>query len=792
MAAPMRFRKSKCVLLFVVVVVFHLVVFSILRSRSDSGYLLTRLHLFNYDFANMAFLFKPKESYSFNKWVDKLYAAKQALAAEGDNLALFAVEPASKRVSDSITLPKYLKGDSENPHLAPFDPRFTLGVYLSHLNQQLQASQGNVQELVIDSFHWSDWTDLSKLYLHAFKSGQDTPRCSNLHTTETGRTIKKEVLDPSQFCYNDDELAQKVLDPATSDELKATLNHILQDPLRLGFHVHAHPGPASTKNMALCGASFVNDFMHAPLSVLFLIPKGAHQYLSLNVPVNQEVLSRIRLVDSPIASGVAKSQDSVAVGEEVRKLAVAINSEKKKSFAPRRNLAKGDFFDPLRKLISELVPEKPMTPHQKLYYESLALSLNTERVSKYFDEARLVKVSPQWGLGAHYDWRFFKKLYNSSDSLLPLLHGLLLAWLRFTSANDLTTWIAHGSLLSWYWDGMVFPWDSDIDVQMPVADIHKLAMNFNQTVVVDFGPDSHNEVRYGRYFIDCGTWISHRQIENGLNFIDARFVDLDLGLYIDVTGLSISNTMAPPRYDKLLPGNLKRQKQFLRENELGPNPPQGSVVRVPDEREVERNSMLSLFNCRNNHFLTLSELSPLRLTYMEGVPAYIPNDFGNILQTEYGFQSMKNKKHRQSAFFPRLRLWQDVRNVRSFFLTTKGKELATDLGSDTEAANKVSEKVSVFTISDTEYIQFLTSNSNTLTEYLVTRNVTSLHEQEMNLLLEDQSTEKLLFGKEGLLKHEFMPLRHDFTNILHYQGEFDFNKEVEDIQKKYSEFVAGS
>lgn len=790
----MRIRKSKCVLLSVAVVAFHLVVYSILQYGSDSGFLLTRLHQFHYDFANMAFLFKPKDSYSFNKWVDRVYAAKLALAPEGDSKPLFAVEPASKRVSDSITLPKYLKGDLENPHLAPFDPRFTLGVYLSHIYRQLQESHGDVNELVIDSFHWSDWTDLSELYLRAFDSGQnqERPRCSSLHTSETGRTIKKEVLDPSLYCYNDDELAQKVRDPATSEELKAILNHLLQDPLRLGFHVHGHPGRASTKNMALCGASFLNDFMPAPLSVLFLIPTGAHQYLSLNVPVNQEVLSRIRLVDSPIASGVAKSQDSVAVGHEMRKLAEIFNSEKNKPFAPTRDLAKEDFYDPLRKLISELDPEKPMTPHEKLYYESLTLSLDTDIVSKYFDEARLVKVSPQWGLGGHYDWRFFKKLYNSSDLLLPILHGLLLAWLRFTSANDLTTWIAHGSLLSWYWDGMVFPWDSDIDVQMPVADIHKLARNFNQTVVVDFGPDSKNDVRYGRYFIDCGTWISHRQIENGLNFIDARFVDLDLGLYIDVTGLSLSNSMAPPRYDKLLPNNLKRQKQFRQENELGPGPPQGQVVRLPDEKEEERNSLLDLFNCRNNHFLTLSEISPLKLTYMEGVPAYIPNEFVNILQTEYGHQSMNNKKHRQNAFFPRLRLWQDVSNIRNFFLATKGKDMDMDLGADADAATKVSEKVSVFTISDTEYIQFLSWNSNALTEYLMTRNVTSLHEQEMNLLLENKSTEKLLFEQEGLLKHEFTLLRHDFTNYRHYEREFDFDKEVEVLEKKYSEFKAGS
>lgn len=782
----MRFRKSKCVPLFVVLVAFHLVVLTIIRSGFNSNYLLTKFHQLNYDFASMSFLFKPKDAYSFNKWIDKLYANMVALAATNDNkMLLFAVQPSTKLVPDTVTLPKYLKGNSENPHVSPFDPRFTLGIYLNHLNNQLQENNGNLQDLVIDNFHWSDWTNLSDLYLRLFSSPEVRPRCPDLLTTQIGRTVKKEVFDPTTYCYNDDELAEIISNPATSDDLKATLNHLRQDPLRLGFHVHSHPGRASIEKMALCGASFLNDFMPAPLSVLFLIPSGAHQFLSLNVPVNQEILSRIRLVDSPIASGVAQRQNTVAVSHEVKKVAKIAKTDEKPMFSPTRDLVKEDFCDPLVKLLSEHVPDMNVSPHEKLYFDSLEASVNTERVPKYFDEAKLVRVTPNWGMGGHYDWRFFKKLYNSSDLQLTILHGLLLAWLRFTAANNLTTWIAHGSLLSWYWDGMVFPWDSDIDVQMPVADLHRLARNFNQTVVVDFGPDQ-DQVRYGRYLIDCGTWISHRQIENGLNFIDARFIDLDLGLYIDVTGLSISNSMAPVRYDKLLPSNLKREQKFARNNDPTAALPQGQVVRVPDENEVERNTLLNLFNCRNSHFVSLEEICPLKLTYMEGVPAYVPNQFTRILQDEYGNQSMKNKKHRQSAFFPRLRLWHDFREVRSFLMKSKGKEL--ELGSDTDFATQITETVAVSTISDTEYILYLSLNWPMLTEYVLTRNVTSLHEQEMDLLLQGKPTEELLFEKEGLLKHEFMLIRHDFTSFDHCEHDFNFDKEVEGLESKYSEF----
>lgn len=46
------------------------------------------------------------------------------------------------------------------------------------------------------------------------------------------------------------------------------------------------------------------------------------------------------------------------------------------------------------------------------------------------------------------------------------LHRLIRTWLSFTRKTGITTWIAHGSLLSWYWNGIAFPWDNDIDVQV--------------------------------------------------------------------------------------------------------------------------------------------------------------------------------------------------------------------------------------------------------------------------------------------------------------------------------------
>ena len=60
--------------------------------------------------------------------------------------------------------------------------------------------------------------------------------------------------------------------------------------------------------------------------------------------------------------------------------------------------------------------------------------------------------------GEHYDWRFYNGLtiHNAQQQSI-ILHRLLKNYLKFTQSNNLITWIAHGSLLSWYWNGINFP-----------------------------------------------------------------------------------------------------------------------------------------------------------------------------------------------------------------------------------------------------------------------------------------------------------------------------------------------
>lgn len=76
------------------------------------------------------------------------------------------------------------------------------------------------------------------------------------------------------------------------------------------------------------------------------------------------------------------------------------------------------------------------------------ISLNRSQEAKYFHEPGGDDI-----LG-HYDTRFFHGVVSDAERVDTLRH-MIRAYLNFFRENDLETWIAHGSLLGWWWNGKV-------------------------------------------------------------------------------------------------------------------------------------------------------------------------------------------------------------------------------------------------------------------------------------------------------------------------------------------------
>jgi hypothetical protein len=126
------------------------------------------------------------------------------------------------------------------------------------------------------------------------------------------------------------------------------------------------------------------------------------------------------------------------------------------------------------------------------------------------------------------------------------------------------------------------PWDFDLDTQVSHATLISLGSTYNQTRYTYVSPSGAVK---RTYLLDVNPWISEREHGNGMNVIDARWIDVRNGLYIDITGLS-----------EMRPG---------------------------------------VWACKNNHEYATKELWPMRETVFEGTRATVPFEYDAVLTGEY-------------------------------------------------------------------------------------------------------------------------------------------------------------
>lgn len=213
----------------------------------------------------------------------------------------------------------------------------------------------------------------------------------------------------------------------------------------------------------------------------------------------------------------------------------------------------------------------------------------------------------------HYDKRYFHGVVSDEERRDTQAH-MVRAYLDFFRQNKLDTWIAHGTLLGWWWNGQRLPWDFDLDTQVSGATLHHLGEVYNQTNYNYTSDDGRVE---RTYLLDVNPWIWERVRGNGLNIIDARWIDLRNGLFIDITGLSETH---------------------------------------PDKQP-------GVWSCKNYHHYRTDELYPLRETMFEGVVAKVPYNFDKVLVDEYKEKALVNTKFHGHEWNPYARVWEKTQET---------------------------------------------------------------------------------------------------------------------------------
>ncbi|CAK7275239.1 mannosyltransferase [Sporothrix epigloea] len=210
----------------------------------------------------------------------------------------------------------------------------------------------------------------------------------------------------------------------------------------------------------------------------------------------------------------------------------------------------------------------------------------------------------------HYDARYFKGLVPY-DEHRPALRHLIRSYLTTFRALNVETWLAHGTLLGWWWNGKIMPWDYDLDVQVSDVTLYYLSKHYNRTLhTYRYHDEATGKELVKEYLLDINP--NHGLPRgNGANIIDARWIDTSNGMFIDITGLA--------------------------------------------EREPKRSP--GIWSCKNFHRYRTRELYPMRETEFEGVLATIPYSFDKILTDEYGTKSLVSTQWEGHIWNHELKEW---------------------------------------------------------------------------------------------------------------------------------------
>ncbi|KAK4122947.1 hypothetical protein N657DRAFT_552654, partial [Parathielavia appendiculata] len=225
---------------------------------------------------------------------------------------------------------------------------------------------------------------------------------------------------------------------------------------------------------------------------------------------------------------------------------------------------------------------------------------------KYFHEAGFsLELS-------HYDARFFRGPVPYATHRAILTHLIRSYLSTFRVTLGLETWLAHGTLLGWWWNGRIMPWDFDVDAQVSGATLAVLAERHNGSMheyTLRNETSGRDETRV--FLLDVNPFGTKVDRGTGENAIDARWIDVETGMYVDITALM--------------------------------------------ERDPENSP--GVVSCKNFHWYKMEELYPLRETVFEGVKAMVPREFEKVLVDEYGAKSLVVTEWEGHHFDAELKEW---------------------------------------------------------------------------------------------------------------------------------------
>jgi hypothetical protein len=236
----------------------------------------------------------------------------------------------------------------------------------------------------------------------------------------------------------------------------------------------------------------------------------------------------------------------------------------------------------------------------------------------------------------HYDGRFASTELPHHTRLFHM-RLMLKSYIETMDRIGVRTWLMHGCLLGWWWNGHIMPWDTDVDVMVDEGGIGRLGGWWNMSVhhfngqelgiqppepsgTVDEDTDRvvkrllHDEVatKGKKYLLEVNPYYTNTSTRDRENVIDARWIDTATGLFIDITTLHVQPILDSPS-----------------------NPQDATAIEL---------------YTKDQHAYSSTQMFPLRLTTFESTPVHIPYDYEELLLDEYGPRSITQKLYKDFKF----------------------------------------------------------------------------------------------------------------------------------------------
>jgi hypothetical protein len=198
---------------------------------------------------------------------------------------------------------------------------------------------------------------------------------------------------------------------------------------------------------------------------------------------------------------------------------------------------------------------------------------------------------------------------------------------RYTPDSVAGTSIHHVVELTQRIYPQILPWDSDLDLQVSEETIYFLAKYYNMTEY--YFPLTPGSSAGRHYLLEINPHYTNGGTEDKSNVIDARWIDTETGLFIDISTIRKNWTAIEDGVEGAL---MCKDRHHYLVSET--NPPSS---KAPQQHTAIKIGALS----------QEKDIYPLRTSFFEGLPVKIPFEYAWLLEEEYGRKALTVTQYEQ-------------------------------------------------------------------------------------------------------------------------------------------------